>query len=357
MRVAVYSTKPYDEQFLTAANVTPRHDLSFLEARLSRDTVPLAAGAEAVCAFVNDDLSAQVLGGLARLGVRSVVLRSAGFNHVDLKAAARLGISVSRVPGYSPHAVAEHCVALVLALNRRIHRAYNRVREGNFALSGLLGFDLYGKTVGVVGTGRIGTCFARIMIGFGCRVVASDPYPNDECRTMGVEYLPLDALLARSDIVSLHLPLTPQTHHFIQAEQLGSMRDGVMLINTSRGMLIDTCAAINALKQGKIGYLGLDVYEEEADLFFEDLSDQVLHDDIFSRLLTFPNVLITGHQAFFTREAMTNIAATTMDNLTAAERGENLNQVTADDLAEYPDRDAGIPGSRTGAAGTRTHDR
>jgi len=333
MRVAVYSTKPYDEQFLTAANLTHRHGLSFFEPRLFHGTVPLAAGAEAVCAFVNDDLGAGVLDGLARLGVRHVALRSAGFNNVDLGAAARLGISVTRVPGYSPHAVAEHCVALVLALNRRIHRAYNRVREGNFALTGLLGFDLFGKTVGIVGTGRIGSCFARIMIGFGCRVVASDPFPNDECRAMGVEYVPLEALLAQSDIVSLHLPLTPQTYHFIEAERLGSMRDGVMLINTSRGMLIDTVAVINALKQGKIGYLGLDVYEEEADLFFEDLSDQVLRDDVFSRLLTFPNVLITGHQAFFTREAMTNIAATTMENLTAAEHGGNLNQVTADEVA------------------------
>lgn len=333
MRVAVYSTKPYDEEFLTAANLAHRHHLSFLEPRLSPETVPLAAGAEAVCAFVNDDLSAGVLDGLARLGVRGVALRSAGFNHVDLKAAVALGISVTRVPAYSPHAVAEHCAALVLALNRRTHRAYNRVREGNFALTGLMGFDLFGKTVGIVGTGRIGSCFARIMIGFGCRVVASDPYPSDECLAMGVEYLPLEALLAQSDIVSLHLPLTPETYHFIDAERLGRMRDGVMLINTSRGMLFDTAAAINALKEGKLGYLGLDVYEEEADLFFEDLSDQVLHDDVFSRLLTFPNVLITGHQGFFTREAMTNIAAITMDNLTAAEHGEALNQVTADDVA------------------------
>ena len=316
MRVAVYSTKPYDEQFLTEANLSHRHELSFLEPRLSRETVPLAAGAEAVCAFVNDDLSAEVLEGLAALGVRRVSLRCAGFNNVDLRAAARLGMSVTRVPSYSPHAVAEHCTALILALNRRTHRAYNRVREGNFALAGLLGFDLFGKTVGVVGTGRIGTCFARIMVGFGCRVLSNDLLPNDECRGMGVEYVPLESLLAQSDDA-----------------RLDSMRDGVMLINTSRGMLIDTVAVIKALKQGKIGYLGLDVYEEEADLFFEDLSDQVLRDDVFSRLLTFPNVLITGHQAFFTREAMTNIAATTMDNLTAAEQGESLNEITADEVA------------------------
>lgn len=333
MKVAVFSTKPYDHEFLTRANLAHGHDLSFLEERLSHVTVPLAAGAEAVCAFVNDDLSSPVLEGLARLGVRSVMLRSAGFNHVDLKTAARLGLSVAHVPGYSPHAVAEHCVALILALNRQIHRAHNRVREGNFALSGLLGFDLYGKTVGVVGTGQIGSCFARIMIGFGCRVVADDPYPNEDCRRMGVEYLPLDDVLGSSDIVSLHLPLTPQTHHFIQSERLGKMRDGVMLINTSRGVLIDTNAAIEALKSGKIGYLGLDVYEEEADLFFEDLSNEVLHDDVFSRLLTFPNVLITGHQAFFTREAMSTIAATTLENLTAAERGLDLNLVPADLIA------------------------
>lgn len=334
MRVAVYSSKPYDEEFLTAANATHGHELSFFEARLSSDTLPLAAGARAVCVFVNDDLSAPVLHGLFRLGVRSVMLRSAGFNNVDLKTAATLGISVSHVPGYSPHAVAEHCVALVMSLNRQIHRAYNRVREGNFALNGLMGFDLHGRTVGIVGVGRIGTCFARIMLGFGCRVVASDPYPREECRTMGVEYLPLEEVLAQSDIVSLHLPLTTQTHHFIQAERLASMRDGVMLINTSRGALIDTSAVIDALKQGKVGYLGLDVYEEEEDLFFEDLSDEVLHDDEFSRLLTFPNVLVTGHQAFFTREAMTNISTTTMENLTAAEHGESLNQITVEDLAE-----------------------
>lgn len=330
MRVAIYSTKPYDEEFLAQANGNSGHELVFLEPRLSAATVPLAANCDAVCAFVNDDLSASVLESLAGLGVTHVALRSAGFNHVDLKAAAALGISVTHVPGYSPHAVAEHCVALVLALNRRIHRAYNRVREGNFSINGLLGFDLHGKTVGVVGTGKIGRSFAGIMLGFGCRVVAADPFPNEEAVAMGVEYVSVDELLSQSDIVSLHLPLTPATYHFINDESLALMRDGAMLINTSRGMLIDTRAAIVALKQGKLGLLGLDVYEEEADLFFEDLSGRVLHDDVFSRLLTFPNVLITSHQAFFTREAMTNIAETTMINLTAAERGEPLaNRVNA----------------------------
>jgi D-lactate dehydrogenase len=322
MRVAVYSAKSYDVQFLTAANTG--HDLVFLEPRLSVETAPLAADADAVCAFVNDDLGEAVLEELARLGVRHVALRSAGFNHVDLVAAERLGILVTRVPGYSPYAVAEHGVALLMALVRKTHRAYNRVREGNFSLAGLLGFDLHGKTVGVVGTGQIGTVFARIMTGFGCRVLAFDPYPSEECRALGVRYVELDELLAESHVVSLHLPVTPQTRHFIDVDRIAAMRDGVTLINTSRGSLIDTVAVIEAVKSGKIGLLGLDVYEEEADLFFEDRSDRVLGDDVFSRLLTFPNVIITGHQAFFTAEALENIATTAIGNLTAAERGEPL---------------------------------
>jgi D-lactate dehydrogenase len=333
MRVAVYSTKPYDEEFLRGANEGHDHHLVFLEPRLTPATVPLAAASEAVCAFVNDDLGAEVLDGLAQLGVRVVALRSAGFNHVDLSAADRNGLIVARVPGYSPHAVAEHCVGLILALNRNIHRAYNRVREGNFALNGLLGFDLHGKTVGVIGTGKIGACFARIMVGFGCRVLASDPYPDEACTQAGVQYTDIESLLAASDIVSLHCPLTPDTYHLIDAERIEHMRRGVMLINTSRGALVDTTAVIAALKSGKIGQLGLDVYEEEADLFFEDLSDRVLHDDVFSRLLTFPNVLITGHQAFFTAEALSSIAETTVANLSAAERGEVLaNRVSTSDV-------------------------
>jgi D-lactate dehydrogenase len=330
MRVAVYSTKPYDEQFLRAANAGVDLDLRFLEPRLTVDTAPLAVHADAVCAFVNDDLGAEVLEVLADLGVRLVALRSAGYNHVDVAAAERLGLPVVRVPGYSPHAVAEYCVGLILALNRRIYRAYHRVREGNFSLTGLLGFDLHGKTVGVIGTGKIGALFARAMVGFGCEVVASDPFPSEECRAMGVTYVDLEEVLVRSDIVSLHCPLTPETYHLIGREQLSRMRDGVMLINTSRGALIDTGAVIDALKTGRVGHLGLDVYEEESDLFFEDLSDKVIHDDVFSRLLTFPNVLITGHQAFFTDEAMRNIAGTTIDNLTAFENGEQLvNRVTS----------------------------
>jgi D-lactate dehydrogenase len=329
MRVAVYSAKPYDVQFLTAANAG--HDLVFLEPRLSVETAPLAAEADAVCAFVNDDLGEAVLEELARVGVGHIALRSAGFNHVDLNAAERLGILVTRVPGYSPYAVAEHGVALLMALVRKTHRAYNRVREGNFSLAGLLGFDLHGKTVGVVGTGQIGTVFARIMLGFGCRVLAHDPYPSEEARALGVEYVALEELLAESHIVSLHLPVTPQTRHFIDADRIALMRDGVTLINTSRGSLVDTLAVIEALKTGKIGLLGLDVYEEEADLFFEDLSDSVLADDVFTRLLTFPNVIITGHQAFFTAEALENIATTTIGNFTAAERGDPLpNRVGVD---------------------------
>ncbi|GAB4004534.1 2-hydroxyacid dehydrogenase [Glycomyces albus] len=264
--------------------------------------------------------------------MRFIALRSAGFNHVDLRAAARLGLIVARVPGYSPYSVAEHCAALILALNRKIHRSYNRVREHNFALSGLLGFDLHGRTVGVVGTGKIGVCFTRIMAGFGCRVLAFDPFPSEAAREAGAEYTSLDELLRVSHIVSLHCPLTPETFHLIDGERIAQMRPGVMLVNTSRGALVDTAAVIDGLKSGRIGFLGLDVYEEEADLFFEDLSDHVLGDDVFARLGTFPNVLITGHQAFFTAEALANIAATTIENLTAFERGEaGPNLVALDD--------------------------
>ena len=323
MRVAVFSAKPYDEEYLGAANAG-RHDLQFLEPRLTAETVPLAARSPAVCAFVNDRLDAPTLEGLAAGGTRFVALRSAGFNHVDLAAAGRLGLRVARVPGYSPYSVAEHCVGLILALNRKIHRAYNRVREGNFALQGLLGFDLHERTVGVIGTGLIGATFARCMLGFGCEVIATDPFPDEALRRAGVEYLTVEELLSRSHIVSLHCPLTPETHHLIDEERLALMREGAMLINTSRGALIDTAAVIDGLKSGRIGHLGLDVYEEEDDLFFQDLSDRVLQDDVFSRLLTFPNVLITGHQAFFTSDALASIAATTIENLSAMELGHPL---------------------------------
>lgn len=333
MKVAVFSTKTYDQEFLQAANKAPRQTLVFFEPRLTPATASLAAGFPAVCAFVNDQLDAPVLTALAQGGTRLIALRSAGFNHVDLAAAHRLGLTVVRVPAYSPHAVAEHTVGLILALNRKIHRAWARVREGNLSLEGLLGFDLNQRTVGIVGTGRIGLIVAKILTGFGCRLVAYDPFPNPAGTALGVRYVLLPELLAQADIVTLHCPLLPETHHLIDAKALAQVKPGVMVINTGRGALIDTRAVIQALKSGRIGSLGLDVYEEEADLFYEDLSNRVIQDDTFSRLLTFPNVLITGHQGFFTREALSHIAQTTLANVSAFERGEPLvNDVTADRL-------------------------
>jgi len=334
MRIAVFSTQPYDRRFLDRASAGTAHRVTYFEERLSPRTVPLADGADAVCVFVNDHLDRAVVTDLRRRGVRLIALRCAGFNNVDLAAAEEHGLHVVRVPAYSPHAVAEHTLALILALNRKIHRAYNRVREGNFALDGLLGFDLHGRTAGVVGTGQIGAVVARILLGFGCRVIAHDLRPDPDLEAAGVAYRPLDDLLAQSDILTLHCPLTPATHHMIDAAALGRMRPGVMLINTSRGALVDTRALIRALKQGTLGALGLDVYEEEADLFFQDLSGTVIRDDVFARLLTFPNVLITAHQAFFTEDALTNIAETTLANIEAfASGGELVNEVTTDLLA------------------------
>lgn len=333
MRIAVFSTKPYDREALDAANARHSHELVYFEPRLTPVTVALARSFDAVCPFVNDQLSAEVIQALADGGVRLLALRSAGFNHVDLRAADACGVTVTRVPAYSPYAVAEHATGLILTLNRRLHRAYARVREGNFSLNGLLGFDLHGKTIGVVGTGNIGRIFCQIMIGFECRVVAFDPYPSDEARGLGVEYVELNELFASSDIIALHLPLTPQTRHLIDAAAVRRMKQGVMLINTSRGGLVDTRAVIEGLKSGRIGSLGLDVYEEEEDLFFEDLSGTVIQDDVFARLLTFPNVLITGHQGFFTREALANIAETTLANATAFETGEGkLHAVAFEDV-------------------------
>jgi D-lactate dehydrogenase len=322
MRVAVFSTKEYDRQFLEAANRQSDHEIHYFEARLTPETCSLAKGFGAVCVFVNDEVNNTVLHAMAKGGVKLLALRSAGFNHVDLQAAAKLNITVARVPAYSPHAVAEHALALILALNRHIHRAYNRVRERNFALDGLLGFDMHDKTIGVIGTGKIGRVFTRLMSGFDCQLLGHDLHPHQDCLALGMEYLPIDELFARSHIISLHCPLTPQTHHLINKDAIAKMRPGVMLINTSRGAIIDTRAIIEALKTGRIGSLGLDVYEEEGDLFFEDLSDQVIQDDVFARLLTFPNVLITGHQGFFTTEAMHNIAETTLGNITAFETGQ-----------------------------------
>lgn len=325
MKVAVFSAKPYDRDYLTRANRN-RHQLVFQEAALKAETALLAQGCDAVCCFVNDHLDAPVLEQLAKLGVRLVALRCAGFNQVDLARARALGLTLARVPKYSPHAVAEHTLGLILTLNRQLHRAYHRVRDNDYSLNGLLGFDLVDKTVAVVGTGNIGRVFARIMQGLGCRVLACDPYPDEELQKAGVEYLPLEQLWPRADIVSLHCPLTRDNYHMINTDSLAAMKTGVMLINTSRGGLVDTRAVVASLKSQKIGYLGLDVYEEEGDLFFEDYSNQLLQDDVFARLLTFPNVVITGHQAFFTREALSAIAETTIANISHFEAGE-LDQV------------------------------
>jgi D-lactate dehydrogenase len=328
MKVAFFNTKPYDRQSFNAANQQYQHEIIFFESHLSHEIVSLAIGFPAVCIFINDYLNAETLETLANGGTKLIALRSAGFNNVDLAAAARLGIMIVRVPAYSPYAVAEHAIALILSLNRKVHRAYNRVREGNFSIEGLLGFDLHGATVGVIGTGRIGAIFAQIMHGFGCQLVGFDTYQNPDCLEMRMEYVSMPALFAKSDIISLHCPLTPDTHHLVNAAAIAKMKTGAMLINTSRGGLIDTQAAINGLKSGVIGYLGIDVYEQEADLFFEDLSNQVIQDDTFQRLLTFPNVIVTGHQAFFTSQALANIADTTLSNITEFEKcGNCVNEV------------------------------
>lgn len=328
MRIAVFSTKPYDRLFLEAANAEYQYELVFFEAHLNQETATLAMGFPAVCIFVNDRLDSPTVEGLAQSGVHLVALRCAGFNNIDLKAAQAQQIQVVRVPAYSPHAVAEHTVALLLTLNRKIHRSYNRVREGNFALDGLLGFDLHGLTVGIIGTGRIGLEVAKIMRGFGCPIVGYDPVPRPDSEQIGIRYVELEELFALADIITLHCPLTPKTYHLIDAKAIHKMKTGVVVLNTSRGAMIDTTAVIEGLKSGKIGYLGLDVYEEEGDLFFEDLSNVVLQDDIFARLLTFPNVVITGHQAFFTRNALENIAHTTLANIKEIEQsGRCANQI------------------------------
>jgi D-lactate dehydrogenase len=323
--IAFFDTKPYDREPMTAAAAAAGDGLRFLfhEFRLSAETAATAADAPAVCAFVNDRLDRPCLEALGAAGVRHVALRCAGYNNVDLAAAAELGLSVTRVPAYSPHAVAEHTVALVLTLNRRIHRAYNRVREQNFSLAGLVGFDLFGKTCGIVGTGRIGRVAAEIFRGFGMRVVAHDPFPaTDWAAAHGIAYLPLKELFGTSDIISLHLPLTPETQHLLDAETVPLIKPGAMVVNTSRGKLIDTTAVIEALKAGRLGGLAIDVYEEEEGIFFEDLSDQVLQDDELSRLLVFPNVLVTAHQAFLTHEALAEIARVTVENVIRLARGE-----------------------------------
>ncbi|HEX7853206.1 MAG TPA: 2-hydroxyacid dehydrogenase [Sphingobium sp.] len=331
MRVAVFGTKGYDRQFLTEANTAFGHRLTFLEPRLDASTARLAEGHQAVCVFVNDRLDAAVLEALAELGVRLVALRCAGYNNVDLRTADRLGLAVVRVPAYSPEAVAEFTIGLLLALDRRIPRAWARVRENNFALDGLIGRNLAGRTAGVIGTGRIGALVARtLLLGFGCRVLASDVVEDPELVAMGVLYVPREELLAESDIITLHCPLTPDTHHLVDAVALERAQEGVQIVNTSRGALIDTTALIAGLKSHKVGGVALDVYEQEADLFFENLSDEIVQDDVFQRLLTFPNVLVTGHQAFLTEEALTAIATTTLQSIADAEAGRELvNRVTA----------------------------
>jgi len=327
MRIILFSSQNYDRESFLAANPGHGFELHFQQSPLRPDTAALAMGFEVICPFVNDDLSRPVLEQLAAGGTRLIALRSAGYNHVDLAAAHALGLTVVRVPAYSPHAVAEHAVGLVLALCRHLHRAYNRTREGDFSLHGLTGFDLHGKTVGVVGSGQIGQVFAQIMRGFGCQVLAYDPYPNPAIDALGGRFVGLDQLLAKSDIISLHCPLNDATRHLVNADSLQRMKRGAMLINTGRGALVDTPALIEALKSGQLGYLGLDVYEEEAEIFFADRSDLPLQDDVLARLLTFPNVIITAHQAFLTREALAAIAGTTLDNIGAWRQGAPVNLV------------------------------
>ncbi len=324
MKIAFFSTKPYDRRFFDEYNQSAGHEITYFETRLTRQTIKLAEGYECACVFVNDQLDASVLIALAAQGTRLVALRCAGFNNVDINSAKELGISVVRVPAYSPYAVAEHTVGLMLALNRKIYWANSRVKEGNFSLDGLLGFDMRNRTVGLVGTGKIGECVASILKGFGCNIIASDKFRNPACEELGVKYVERDELFAQSDIISLHCPLFPDTHHLIDMDAIAKMKKGVMIINTSRGALIDSRAAIEGLKSEKIGYLGIDVYEEEEELFFEDKTFEIRTDDVFARLTTFPNVVITGHQAYFTQEAVSSISKTTLENITAYENGDEL---------------------------------
>lgn len=323
-RISFFDAHRYDRAAFDAANRDYHFDITYLDARLTRETAPLVQGCRVVCSFVNDRLDKNTLESIYDRGIRLIALRSAGFNHVDLESAERLGLPVVRVPQYSPYAVAEHAVALVLNLSRKVHRAHARVRDGNFSLEGLVGFDLHGKTVGLIGTGQIGAAAARIFLGFGCKVQAFDLQPDPGLTSAGVQYVPLVDLYRSSEIISLHVPLTPTTHHMLDGSAFSLMKAGVMVVNTGRGALIDTSALLNALKTGHVGYAGLDVYEEEEGIFFQDLSDRVLQDDLLARLLTFPNVLITSHQAFLTREALDNIARTTLDSIAAFERGEPL---------------------------------
>ncbi|RZN55203.1 2-hydroxyacid dehydrogenase [Avibacterium paragallinarum] len=322
MKIAIYSTKNYDRKYFELVNVKYGFDLEFFDFMLNESTAKMAEHCDVVCIFVNDDGSRKVLEKLAALGVKMVALRCAGFNNVDLKAAQDLGIKVVRVPAYSPEAVAEHTVGLMLTLNRKIHRAYQRTREANFSLEGLSGFNMHGRTVGVIGTGKIGIAVMRILKGFGMHILAYDPFKNPVAEELGTEYVSLDELYARSQIITLHCPATPENYHLLNRDAFAKMRDGVMIINTSRGTLIDTQAAIDALKQRKIGALGMDVYENERDLFFEDKSNEVIQDDVFRRLSSCHNVLLTGHQAFLTEEALTSISNVTLENIYSLKTGK-----------------------------------
>lgn len=321
----LFDCHSYEKERFLEVNKSFEHDLFFYEGKLTQKSATIAAGYSCVCSFVNDKLDAEVLAILAQNGTKFIALRSAGFNHIDLKAAQKWGLKVARVPEYSPFSVAEHAVALILCLNRKLNKAYNRVREGNFSLEGLVGFDLHKKTVGVIGTGKIGRAFINILLGFGCKVIAYDLYPDaDLVSQKKIQYATLDEVLSQSDIISLHVPLTAETRHMVNATSLAKMKHGVMLINTSRGALVDTRVLIGALKSGKIGFAGLDVYEEEQDYFFQDLSNMNVDDDILARLMTFPNVLLTGHQGFLTHEALSNIAETTLQNINDFEHGRSL---------------------------------
>ena len=322
MKIAIYSTKSYDRKYIELINAKYNFDLEFFDFMLNESTVRLAEHCEVVCIFVNDNGSRKVLEKLAALGVKIVALRCAGFNNVDLKAAQELGIQVVRVPAYSPEAVAEHTIGLMMTLNRRIHRAYQRTREANFSLEGLIGFNMHGRTVGVIGTGKIGIAVMRILKGFGMNILAYDPFKNPVVEELGGQYVELDELYAKSHVITLHCPATPENYHLLNREAFAKMKDGVMIVNTSRGSLIDTQAAIDALKQRKIGALGMDVYENERDLFFEDKSNEVIQDDIFRRLSSCHNVLLTGHQAFLTEEALTNIADVTLSKVYKLKSGK-----------------------------------
>ncbi|CFQ84485.1 D-lactate dehydrogenase [Yersinia frederiksenii] len=323
MKLAVYSTKQYDRKYLELVNKDFGFELEFFDFLLNPKTAKMAVGCDAVCLFVNDDGCRATLEELKEAGVKILALRCAGFNNVDLEAAKELGMQVVRVPAYSPEAVAEHTVGMMMSLNRRIHRAYQRTRDANFSLEGLIGFNMHNRTAGIIGTGKIGVATMRILKGFGMRLLAFDPYPSEQALELGAEYVDLKTLYAESDVISLHCPMTPENHHLLNKQAFDQMKNGVMIINTSRGGLIDSTAAIEALKQQKIGSLGMDVYENERDLFFEDKSNDVIQDDVFRRLSSCHNVLFTGHQAFLTEEALTSISATTMQNIDQLIKGEH----------------------------------